>query len=390
MKITSIKSHVLRYELEKELGYSQQYYKYRTAHLVEIETDEGITGWGECFGPGNIALANKYIIEKVIQPLIKGEDPTNKEYIWHKVYNLLRDSGQKGMPIQALSGVDIALWDILSKKAKLPLYQLIGGKTNNQIPVYGYGMMFQKKSVNELVELFKDEAKKIKEKNFKAMKMKIGLGPQDDLKLVKAVRDEIGDQFKLMVDANHAYNKNDAMYVGKGLDEMDIFWFEEPVAPEDYEGYKELKENLKTSIAGGEAEFTRFGWNQLIKNRCIDIAQPEVCGLGGITEYLKVSALAQSNFIPIVNHVWGSALSVAVNIHLLTSMPDMPGGLFSTKSMLEFDTTSKNIFITDLAEEKFSILDQVKNNDGYVKPLENIGIGINPNREFIKKWQVNE
>ena len=390
MKINSIKSHVLRYELEKELGYSQQYYKYRTAHLVEIETDEGITGWGECFGPGNIALANKYIIEKVIQPLIKGEDPTNKEYIWHKVYNLLRDSGQKGMPIQALSGVDIALWDILSKKAKLPLYQLIGGKTNNQIPVYGYGMMFQKKSVNELVELFKDEAKKIKEKNFKAMKMKIGLGPQDDLKLVKAVRDEIGDQFKLMVDANHAYNKNDAMYVGKGLDEMDIFWFEEPVAPEDYEGYKELKENLKTSIAGGEAEFTRFGWNQLIKNRCIDIAQPEVCGLGGITEYLKVSALAQSNFIPIVNHVWGSALSVAVNIHLLTSMPDMPGGLFSTKSMLEFDTTSKNIFITDLAEEKFSILDQVKNNDGYIKPLENIGIGINPNREFIKKWQVNE
>ena len=390
MKIISIKSHVLRYELEKELGYSQQYYKYRTAHLVEIETDQGITGWGECFGPGNIALANKYIIEKVIQPLIKGEDPTNKEYIWHKVYNLLRDSGQKGMPIQALSGVDIALWDILSKKAKLPLYQLIGGKTNNQIPVYGYGMMLQKKSVNELVELFKDEAKKIKEKNFKAMKMKIGLGPQDDLKLVKAVRDEIGDQFKLMVDANHAYNKNDAMYVGKGLDEMDIFWFEEPVAPEDYEGYKELKENLKTSIAGGEAEFTRFGWNQLIKNRCIDIAQPEVCGLGGITEYLKVSALAQSNFIPIVNHVWGSALSEAVNIHLLTSMPDMPGGLFSTKSMLEFDTTSKNIFITDLAEEKFSILDQVKNNDGYVKPLENIGIGINPNREFIKKWQVNE
>ncbi len=390
MKIISIKSHVLRYELEKELGYSQQYYKYRTAHLVEIETDEGITGWGECFGPGNIALANRYIIEKVIQPLIKGEDPTNKEYIWHKVYNLLRDSGQKGMPIQALSGIDIALWDILSKKAKLPLYQLIGGKTNNQIPVYGYGMMLQKKSVNELIELFKDEAKKIKEKNFKAMKMKIGLGPQDDLKLVKAVRDEIGEQFKLMVDANHAYNKNDAMYVGKGLDEMDIFWFEEPVAPEDYEGYKELKENLTTSIAGGEAEFTRFGWNQLINNRCIDIAQPEVCGLGGITEYLKVSALAQSNFIPIVNHVWGSALSVAVNIHLLTSMPDMPGGLFSAKSMLEFDTTSNNIFISDLAEEKFSILDQVKNNNGYVKPLENIGIGINPNREFIKKWQVNE
>ena len=389
MKITSIKSHVLRYELDKELGYSQQYYKHRTAHLVEVETDEGITGWGECFGPGNIALANKYIVEKVIQPLIKGDDPLKKEYIWHKVYNLLRDSGQKGMPIQALSGIDIALWDILAKKSNLPLYQLLGGKTNDKIPVYGYGMMLQKKTVDELCELFKNEASQIKEKNFKAMKMKIGMGPKEDLKLVSAVRDAIGSEFKLMVDANHAYNKNDALYVGKGLDEMNIYWFEEPVAPEDYDGYKELKEKLKTNIAGGEAEFTKYGWNQLLKNNCIDIAQPEVCGLGGITEYLKVSALAQSNFIPIVNHVWGSALSVAVNLHLLTTLPDMPGGLFPTKSMLEFDTTEKNIFITDLAEEKFSILDQVKNKNGFASPLENIGIGINPNKDFIKKYEYN-
>jgi D-galactarolactone cycloisomerase len=389
VKISSIKSHVLRYELDKELGYSQQYYKHRTAHLVEIETDEGITGWGECFGPGNIALANKYIVEKVIQPLIIGEDPINKEYIWHKVYNLLRDSGQKGMPIQALSGIDIALWDILAKKAKLPLYQLLGGKTNNKIPVYGYGMMLQKKPVEELCELFKKEANQIKEKKFKAMKMKVGLGPKEDLMLVSAVREAIGNNFKLMVDANHAYNRNDALYVGKGLDEMEIYWFEEPVAPEDYDGYKELKEKLKTNIAGGEAEFTKYGWNQLIKNNCIDIAQPEVCGLGGITEYLKVSALAQSNFIPIVNHVWGSALSVAVNLHLLTSLPDMPGGLFPTKSMLEFDTTEKNIFITDLAEEKFSILDQVKDKDGFASPLENIGIGINPKKDFIKEYEYN-
>tara|TARA_Y100000590_G_scaffold26647_1_gene29981 strand:+ start:319 stop:1491 length:1173 start_codon:yes stop_codon:yes gene_type:complete len=390
VKITSIKSHVLRYELDRELGYSQQYYKYRTAHLVEIETDEGITGWGECFGPGNIALANKFIVEKVIQPIIKGENPTNKEYLWHKVYNLLRDSGQKGMPIQALSGIDIALWDILSKKANLPLYQLLGGKCNNKIPVYGYGMMLQNKPVDQLIELFQKEAKEIKEKNFKAMKMKIGIGPKNDLKLVKAVRDAVGPEYKLMVDANHAYNLNDALYVGRGLDDMNIYWFEEPVAPEDYEGYRELKKKLKTNVAGGEAEFTKYGWNQLIKNKCIDIAQPEVCGLGGITEYLKVSALAQSNFIPIINHVWGSAVSVAVNLHLLTAQPDMPGGLFPFKSMLEFDTTDKNIFITDLCNESFSVLDQVKKNDGYVKPIENVGIGINPNKDFIKKFEINE
>ena len=251
-------------------------------------------------------------------------------------------------------------------------------------------MMLQKKSVDELAELFKEEAKHIKSKNFKAMKMKIGLGPKKNLQLVQAVRGAIGNDFKLMVDANHAYNLNDALYVGKGLDELDIFWFEEPVAPEDYDGYRELKQKINTNIAGGEAEFTKYGWNQLIKNKCIDIAQPEVCGLGGITEYMKISAIAQANFIPIVNHVWGSAISVAVNLHLLTAMPDMPGGLFPSKSMLEFDTTEKNIFITDLAEENFSILDQVKNNNGYAKPPETVGIGINPNKDFIKKFEINE
>jgi D-galactarolactone cycloisomerase len=133
----------------------------------------------------------------------------------------------------------------------------------------------------------------------------------------------LGKDFKLMVDANHAYNLNDALYVGRGLDELDIFWFEEPVAPEDYDGYRELKQKINTNIAGGEAEFTKYGWNELIKKRCIDIAQPEVCGLGGITEYLKVSALAQANFIPVINHVWGSAVSIATNLHLLTAQPDM-------------------------------------------------------------------
>ena len=390
MKITSIKSHVLRYELEKELGYSQQYYKHRTAHLVEINTDEGITGWGECFGPGNIALANKFIVEKVIQPLILEEDPLNKEFIWQKVYNLLRDSGQKGMSIQALSGIDIALWDILAKKARMPLYKLIGGKCHSEIPVYGYGMMLQKKSVNELVEIFKDEANEIKSKKFKAMKMKVGLGPKKDIKLVQTVRETIGKDFKLMVDANHAYNISDALYVGNALDELDIFWFEEPVAPEDYNGYRTLKDKLKTNIAGGEAEFTKYGWNQLIKYNCIDIAQPEVCGLGGITEYLKVLALTQANFVPVINHVWGSALSVAVNIHLLTAQSSMPGGLFPSKPMLEFDTSIDNKFIKDLAKENFSVLDEVKSNNGFVKPLEDIGIGINPKEDFIKEHEVNE
>ena len=110
MKITAIRSHVLQYDMPEELGYSQQYYNKRTAHLVEVSTDEGVTGWGECFGPGNVALANRAIVEGVIAPMVVGDDALARDVIWHKVYNLLRDHGQKGMPMQSLSGVDIALW----------------------------------------------------------------------------------------------------------------------------------------------------------------------------------------------------------------------------------------------------------------------------------------
>ncbi|WP_120496030.1 hypothetical protein [Kiloniella sp. EL199] len=143
MKITGVKSYILSYELDEPLGYSQKYYRKRTAHIVEVTTDEGVTGIGECFGPGGVALVNKTIVEEVIQPLIVGMDPRDREVIWNTVYNDIRDHGQKGMPIQALSGVDIALWDIAGKITGQPLYQLVGGAFRDKINVYGYGMMLQ-------------------------------------------------------------------------------------------------------------------------------------------------------------------------------------------------------------------------------------------------------
>ena len=195
MKITRITSHVLGYDLPEPLGYSQQYYHKRTAHLVEVETDEGITGWGECFGAGNIALANKGIVEQVIQPMVLGMDPLDRDVIWHKVYNLMRDHGQKGMPLQSLSGVDIALWDITGKVANLPLHKLLGGAHRDRIEVYGYGMMLRPESANNLVARFTDEAAAIKNMGFKAIKMKIGLGPKDDVSLIEAVRRGVGDEW---------------------------------------------------------------------------------------------------------------------------------------------------------------------------------------------------
>ena len=388
MKITKITSHVLGYDLPETLGYSQQYYKKRTSHIVEVETDEGVTGWGECFGPGNIAFANKGIVEKVIQPIVLGMQALDRDVIWHKVYNLMRDHGQKGMPLQALSGVDIALWDIAGKAANLPLYKMIGGAHRDKVEVYGYGMMLRPENINSLISRFKEESAEIKEMGFKALKMKVGVGPKDDIKLIEAVRGGIGDNFRFMVDANHGYTTHDALYVGRAMEEFSPYWFEEPVAPEDLDGYRELRAFLKVNISGGEAEFNRWGWRKLLESRGLDIAQPEVCALGGISEYLRVLALCHSHFTPVVNHVWGSAIAVAVNLHLLAAMPPLPGGLFPWEPMLEFDTTH-NHFIDDLLTVSLDIKNQVKNNNGTVSLPNGPGLGVTPQRDFLNKFRID-
>ena len=388
MKITKITSHVLGYDLPETLGYSQQYYKKRTSHIVEVETDEGVTGWGECFGPGNIAFANKGIVEKVIQPIVLGMQALDRDVIWHKVYNLMRDHGQKGMPLQALSGVDIALWDIAGKAANLPLYKMIGGAHRDKVEVYGYGMMLRPENINSLISRFKEESAEIKEMGFKALKMKVGVGPKDDIKLIEAVRGGIGDNFRFMVDANHGYTTHDALYVGRAMEEFSPYWFEEPVAPEDLDGYRELRAFLKVNISGGEAEFNRWGWRKLLESRGLDIAQPEVCALGGISEYLRVLALCHSHFTPVVNHVWGSAIAVAVNLHLLAAMPPLPGGLFPWEPMLEFDTTH-NRFIDDLLTVSLDIKKQVKINNGTVSLPNGPGLGVTPKRDFLDKFRID-
>ena len=357
MKITRIISHVLQYDMPEVIGYSQQYYSSRTAHLVEVQTDEDVTGWGECFGPGNIAIGNKGIVEK-------------------------------GMPMQSLSGVDIALWDIAGKVSGLPLHKLIGGAHRTDVPCYGYGMMLRDEPVADLAKRFEDEAAAIREMGFVATKMKTGFGPKPDVKLCEAVRRGVGDDFKFMVDANHCYTTSDAFYVGRALEELDAYWFEEPIAPEDLDGYRELRAGLTVNISGGEAEFNRWGWRSILENRGLDIAQPEVCALGGISEYLRVLALCHAHFTPVINHVWGSAIAVATNLQLLAGMPPLPGSLHPWEPMFEFDTTD-NKFRDELLIEPLGIQGQVKSNAGRVKVPIAPGIGVEPDREFINYYSID-
>ena len=288
--------------------------------------------------------------------------------------------------MQSLSGVDIALWDIAGKVMDQPLHKIIGGAHRTKVAVYGYGMMLKRESVENHVARFKDEAAAIIAMGFKAAKMKTGLGPKNDVKLCEAVAQGVGSA-PFMVDANHCYTTPDAFYVGRALDEMEAYWFEEPVAPEDHDGYRELRAGLRTNISGGEAEYNRWGWRQILENRGLDIAQPEVCAVGGVSEYLRIQTLCHAHFTPVINHVWGSAIAIATNLQLLAAMPTMPGGLHPWEPMLEFDTTD-NKFRDELLEEPLDIQGQIQLQDGYIAIPDAPGIGVTPNLDFIARYEV--
>ncbi len=387
MKITDVRSIILQHDLEEPLGYSQMYFSKRTAHLLQVETDDGLTGIGEVFGAGTLAFANRAIVERVLRPLLIGRNPLDIGVIWHEVYNLLRDHGQKGMPIQALSGVDIALWDILGQATGLPLYQLLGGKARDSVLAYGYGMMFR--DVADLPAAFREETARIVEMGFRATKMKIGMGRAMDLRLAEAVRDGAGNDVRLMADANHAYTPGEAIQIGLGLRELGFYWFEEPVMPEDYEGYRQVRAALPgLLIAGGEAEYTRYGMRELITRRCVDILQPEVAATGGVSEFGKILALASAFGTPVVPHVWGSDVLIAVNLHLAHALPDIPGGLFQFEPMLEYDTTP-SLFREHLLAESLDFRGQVKRNGGRVSVGDKPGLGIALNWDFVEKYRVD-
>ncbi|EYT56598.1 mandelate racemase [Leucobacter sp. UCD-THU] len=385
MKITSVKSRILSYDLDEELGYSQQYYNRRTAHLVEVRTDDGLVGWGECFGAGNFALGNKAIVEQVLAPLFIGQDPLDREVLWHRAYKMMRDHGQKGMPLESLSGIDIALWDIAGKAAGLPLHKLLGGAFRTELPVYGYGMML--KRGEDLPQRFHDEALELKDRGYAGLKMKVGIGPREDIKLVEAVRDALGPDGMLMVDANHAYTATEAFVVGKALGDLNVEWFEEPVAPEDRDGYRFLTSKLDVKIAGGEVEFSRWGWRDLLEGRGVDIAQPEVCAVGGVSEYLKVLTLAHTNFIPVINHVWGSGIAIATNLHLLAAMPDLPGAMSAVQPMLECDTTP-HLFQDEILTEPLDVHGQVARR-GTARVPDKPGIGVEIDLDAIKRFEIS-
>ena len=376
--IQSIETYVVRHELqaEEQFEYAQYRYNDRTILLCRITTDSGYSGWGEAFGP---ALIHKTTIDTVYAPMLAGRSPFETDVIWESLYNKLRDHGRKGLAIEALSAVDIALWDLKGRITGMPLWALMGGKRRDRVMPYATGL-YRRGGRDEL-KLLVDEAITYAERGFRAMKLKIGFGRDYDLAAVKAVRNAIGDDIELMVDANHAYNASSAIDLGRRMEEFDIGWFEEPVPPEDVEGYKEVKHALSIPVAGGEAEYTRFGFYPLFQARAIDVAQPDCTVTGGISEFMKIVALATVHNIQCYPHVWGSAVALYAGLHCALALPDFPQRLYPSEARLEFDQTS-NIFRDSLAGEPLTM------RDGYVEAPDGPGLGIEIDTDLVEQYRI--
>lgn len=378
MKITEVTCHLLQSKVEKPFTSARGWlYTTRASCIVEVSTDAGITGWGECYGP---AAVNKTIVETQYRQRLIGRDPFDVEVVWEDLYNRVKDYGLTGMTIAALSGVDIALWDIIGRVTGKPIHKLIGGAHRTEVQAYATGLYFI--DMDRLVEEAVEEAEGYARQGFRAIKMKIGLGdPRKDLARVKAVRDAIGPDIQLAVDANHCFTVPQAIRLGRAMEPLDLMWFEEPISPEDHDGYVEVTRALDMAVAGGENDFTRWGFRDVIARKAMDIVQPDVCGAGGISECRKIAAMASAHGVECVPHAWGSAIGLAATLQFIAALPDMPQAFRPIPPMLEFEQTP-NPLRDELAKEP------IVQHHGIVRIPDGPGLGIEVDRAALARWKV--
>ena len=334
MKIEKIEPFIFQYELEDSFYFSQWEYKARTICLVKVTADDGTYGWGEGYGPASLVKGG---IE-FLTPDLLGRDPQQPEALWQTMFLRSFDFARRGVLLSAVSAIDVALWDLKGKLWNQPVSVLLGGRKRETVQAYATGMYFS--HVDDLPSALADEALTYKEEGFRAMKMKVGLGVENDVANIKAVRDAVGPDVDVMIDANHAFSLREAVQLAQAIEQYTISWFEEPLSPEHYDGYAELRSKTDIPIAGGECEYLRSGFFHLFRNKSVDIAQPDICAAGGLTEVKKIADLAEVFGIEVVFHTFGSGIALAAALQLLSNVNVVPGRRLEPNLLVELDRTT--------------------------------------------------
>ena len=373
MKIAAIESFDLACPLEHPFGWSQGWLDQRSTTLVKVTTDAGLVGWGEGAAAG--------LIDGLLAPLLIGQDPMDRAGLWERMFHALYNGNNAvGLAGSALSALDIALWDLAGKATGLPVCALLGGKVRNKVAVYATGLYYTE---GEFPDRLLDEARGYVAAGFRGMKTKVGgLSIAEDVARVRALRNAIGLDIHLMVDANEAYNATTAIRIGQQLADLDLVWFEEPVNAQDLDAYLEVKAALPMAIAGGENLRTRYEFKPYLTRRAYDIVQPDIMHCGGITEMQRICAMANACGIQVNPHVWGSPVMIAATLHLAATLPPCPPARnaqpYMQEPVMEFDRTPSTI------RQKLCTV-PFDQEDSFVRVPTGPGLGIEVNEEVVER-----
>lgn len=357
MKITNVYTEKYRWPKAKPIANGKHTYTHNDLNLLVIETDEGITGYGCSWAIEFAESMGKAIL---------GQDPLNNEKLWQMTY-VPKFIGRRGTSCKTVSAIDIALWDIKAKAANMPLYRLLGG-AREKIPCYVAGGYYaQGKGIREL----QAEMEEYLSWGVHAVKMKVGgVSMEEDRARVKAVREVIGPETTLMLDANCAYKFFEAIRFARMVEEFDPYWLEEPVDADDYDGYKKVAAKSGIPLAAGENEVTRFGFRDLISTGAVSILNPDAASLGGVTEYMKVAAYADANGIIMSPHG-----QQQLHIHLDCAVPNV--------NFAEFYPPQYDAKVYEAFQNPVTF-----NANGTVSPSQAPGAGLDINRDVLASYRI--
>jgi D-galactarolactone cycloisomerase len=315
LRITEVIAHPLRATLPTTQRTSQGDWPALDIAVVEIRTDAGITGWGECLARTS-SLAYAAVIDHVLKPVLIGRNPFDNANLWRAMRARLTGRAG-GMLIESIAGVDIALWDIAGKVAGLPVHRLLGGAGRGNVFAYASSINWGDDARAEA------ETRDCLARGFKAIKVKIGQPVRDAIARAELIRKVAGPEIKLSVDANWAFDLDEATRVGEALAALDYWWFEEPIVPEDVEGYRLLRQRTRVRLAAGESDFTATQARDLIATRSVGVIQPDVARAGGISETRRIAELAEAFHVAYAPHVgWSGALCAAASVQLAAAQPN--------------------------------------------------------------------
>jgi L-alanine-DL-glutamate epimerase-like enolase superfamily enzyme len=319
MKVARIEVLELEAPLEKPWRIATFDLRSLLATIVRVHSDEGLSGLGECIvrlGPG----ATRAVIEEVLAPVVIGRDVFDIEGIWEDMYRTMRARGHsRGYLLEAISGIDIALWDLLGKKLGLPVARLLAGHGRSQVPAYASSILLDTPAV------MADEAERLAAQGYTGIKMKVGGGQNDDIARMEAVRKAVGPKIDIMLDANSGYDVPTAVIVGRHAERLGMFWLEEPVVPDDLAGYRRIRDAIKSvRLAAGEGEFTAAGFRPFLEQGLLDIVQPDIARAGGFTGCRRIAALAGAYNVAVAPHTGASGpICIAASLHFAAATPGL-------------------------------------------------------------------